>query len=264
MTNKFKIINDPVHGFIKIPHEILFDVIEHPYFQRLRRISQTGLLNLIFPGATHTRFHHALGAMHLMFTALETLRLKGTEISKEEEKSAMLAILLHDIGHGPFSHALENMLMEDWHHEKLSLLLMNDLNKELDGELTMAIEMFQGKYHRKFFNQLISSQLDVDRLDYLKRDSFYTGVSEGNVNTQRIISMMNVADDKLVIDAKGIYSIENFLTARMFMYWQVYYHKTSALAEHLLVKILDRAKTLVSEGKELKASDNLKYFLEKN
>ena len=264
MTNKFKIINDPVHGFIKIPHEILFDVIEHPYFQRLRRISQTGLLNLIFPGATHTRFHHALGAMHLMFTALETLRLKGTEISKEEEKSAMLAILLHDIGHGPFSHALENMLMEDWHHEKLSLLLMNDLNKELDGELTMAIEMFQGKYHRKFFNQLIASQLDVDRLDYLKRDSFYTGVSEGNINTQRIISMMNVADDKLVIDAKGIYSIENFLTARMFMYWQVYYHKTSALAEHLLVKILDRAKTLVSEGKELKASDNLKYFLEKN
>ncbi|MBP6378296.1 MAG: HD domain-containing protein [Kaistella sp.] len=264
MTNKFKIINDPVHGFIKIPHEILFDVIEHPYFQRLRRISQTGLLNLIFPGATHTRFHHALGAMHLMFTALETLKLKGTEISKEEEKSAMLSILLHDIGHGPFSHALENMLMDDWHHEKLSLLLMNKMNAEFGGELSMAIEMFQGKYHRKFFNQLISSQLDVDRLDYLKRDSFYTGVSEGNINTQRIISMMNVSEDELVIDAKGIYSIENFLTARMFMYWQVYYHKTSALAEHLLVKILDRAKTLVSEGKELKASDNLKYFLEKN
>lgn len=264
MQNKLKIINDPVHGFIKIPYEILFDVIEHPYFQRLRRISQTGLLNQIFPGATHTRFHHALGAMHLMFTALETLKMKGVKISLEEEKAATLAILMHDIGHGPFSHALENMLMEDWHHEKLSLLLMNDLNKEFGGELTMAIEMFQGKYRRKFFNQLISSQLDVDRLDYLKRDSFYTGVSEGNVNTQRIISMMNVADDKLVIDAKGIYSIENFLTARMFMYWQVYYHKTSALAEHLLVKILDRAKTLVSEGKELKASDNLKYFLEKN
>lgn len=264
MTNKLKIINDPVHGFIKIPFEIIFDVIEHSYFQRLRRISQTGLLNLIFPGATHTRFHHALGAMHLMFTALETLKLKGIEISKEEEKSALLSILLHDIGHGPFSHALENMLMDDWHHEKLSLLLMNKMNVEFNGELNMAIEMFQGKYHRKFFNQLISSQLDVDRLDYLKRDSFYTGVSEGNVNTQRIISMMNVADDELVIDAKGIYSIENFLTARMFMYWQVYYHKTSALAEHLLVKILDRAKTLTSEGVDLPASENLKYFLHKN
>ena len=263
-TNKLKIINDPVHGFIKIPFEIIFDVIEHSYFQRLRRISQTGLLNLIFPGATHTRFHHALGAMHLMFTALETLKLKGIEISKEEEKSALLAILLHDIGHGPFSHALENMLMDDWHHEKLSLLLMNKMNEEFAGELSMAIEMFQGKYQRKFFNQLISSQLDVDRLDYLKRDSFYTGVSEGNVNTQRIISMMNVSDDELVIDAKGIYSIENFLTARMFMYWQVYYHKTSALAEHLLVKILDRAKLLTSQGIDLPASENLKYFLHKN
>ncbi|MBW8362851.1 MAG: HD domain-containing protein [Kaistella sp.] len=264
MTNKFKIINDPVHGFIKIPYEILFDVIEHPYFQRLRRISQTGLLSLIFPGATHTRFHHALGAMHLMFTALENLKLKGTEISKEEEKSAMLAILLHDIGHGPFSHALENMLMDDWHHEKLSLLLMQKMNEEFNGELSVAMEMFQGKYHRKFFNQLISSQLDVDRLDYLKRDSFYTGVSEGNVNTQRIISMMNVANEELVIDAKGIYSVENFLTARMFMYWQVYYHKTSALAEHLLVKILSRAKTLTAEGKDLPASENLKYFLNKS
>jgi len=264
MTNKLKIINDPVHGFIKIPHEILFDIIEHPYFQRLRRISQTGLLNLIFPGATHTRFHHAIGAMHLMFTALETLKLKGVQISKDEEIAAMLAILLHDIGHGPFSHALENMLMDDWHHEKISILLMNDLNKEFNGQLSTAIEMFKGNYHRRFFNQLISSQLDVDRLDYLKRDSFYTGVSEGNINTQRIISMMNVAKDELVIDEKGIYSIENFLTARMFMYWQVYYHKTASLAEDLLVKILDRAKTLISEGKQLKASENLLYFLEKN
>lgn len=261
MTNKFKIINDPVHGFISIPHEILFDVIEHPYFQRLRRISQTGLLNLIFPGATHTRFHHALGAMHLMFTALETLKLKGVLISKEEEKAALLAILMHDIGHGPFSHALENMLMHDWHHEKLSLLLMNEMNEEFNGELSLAIKMFRGQYGRKFFNQLISSQLDVDRLDYLKRDSFYTGVAEGNVNTQRIISMMNVSEDELVIDAKGIYSIENFLTARMFMYWQVYYHKTSALAEYLLVKILARAKFLVSQGKRLPASENLSYFL---
>ncbi|MBF6611086.1 MAG: HD domain-containing protein [Chryseobacterium sp.] len=264
MQNKLKIINDPVYGFIKIPHEILFDVIEHPYFQRLRRISQTGLLNLIFPGATHTRFHHALGAMHLMFTALETLKLKGVEISKDEEKAAMLAILLHDIGHGPFSHALENMLMDQWHHEKLSLLLMEKINIEFDGELETAMQMFQGKYHRKFFNQLISSQLDVDRLDYLKRDSFYTGVTEGNVNTQRIISMMNVSDDELVIDAKGIYSIENYLTARMFMYWQVYYHKTAALAEFLLVKILDRAKWLVSQGTVLPASEHLSYFLYKS
>ncbi|KQR93529.1 phosphohydrolase [Chryseobacterium sp. Leaf180] len=261
MQNKLKIINDPVHGFIKIPHAILFDVIEHPYFQRLRRISQTGLLNLIFPGATHTRFHHALGAMHLMFTALETLKHKGVQISEGEEKSAMLAILLHDIGHGPFSHALENMLMDDWHHEKLSLLLMSRINAEFDGELEMAMEMFQGKYHRGFFNQLITSQLDVDRLDYLKRDSFFTGVAEGNVNTQRIISMMNVCEDELVIDAKGVYSIENFLTARMFMYWQVYYHKTSALAEFLLVKILERAKQLVSSGTDLPAGENLQYFL---
>lgn len=261
MQNKLKIINDPVHGFIKIPHEILFDVIEHPYFQRLRRISQTGLLNLIFPGATHTRFHHAIGAMHLMFTALETLKQKGVAISVEEEKGAMLAILMHDIGHGPFSHALESMLMDDWHHENLSLLLMNRLNGEFGGQLSTAIEMFQGKYHRKFFNQLISSQLDVDRLDYLNRDSFFTGVSEGNINTQRIISMMNVCEEELVIDAKGVYSIENFLTARMFMYWQVYYHKTSALAEFILVKILERAKYLVSEGVDLPATENLKYFL---
>ncbi|WP_295231724.1 HD domain-containing protein [uncultured Chryseobacterium sp.] len=262
MQNKLKIINDPVHGFIKIPHEILFDIIEHPYFQRLRRISQTGLLNLIFPGATHTRFHHALGAMHLMFTAIETLKLKGVEISKEEEKGALLAILMHDIGHGPFSHALESMLMDDWHHENLSLLLMNRLNEQFNGQLSTAIEMFKGEYHRKFFNQLISSQLDVDRLDYLKRDSFFTGVSEGNVNTQRIISMMNVCEDReLVIDAKGIYSIENFLTARMFMYWQVYYHKTSALAEFILVKILERAKFLVSQGVILPATENLTYFL---
>lgn len=264
MQNKLKIINDPVHGFIKIPHEILFDIIEHPYFQRLRRISQTGLLSLIFPGAKHTRFHHALGAMNLMFKALETLKLKGVKISKDEEKAAMLAILMHDIGHGPFSHALENMLMDDWHHEKISILLMNRLNKEFKGKLDLAIEMFQGKYHRMFFNQLISSQLDVDRMDYLKRDSFYTGVSEGSVNVERIISMMNVSEEQLVIDTKGIYSIENYLTARMFMYWQVYYHKTAALAEHILVQILNRAKFLVSQNVDLEAPSNLKYFLVKN
>ena len=261
MANKLKIINDPVHGFIKISYEIIFDIMEHRCFQRLRRISQTGLLSLIFPGATHTRFHHAIGAMHLMFNALEILRQKGVKISTEEEKGAMLAVLLHDVGHGPFSHALENILMDNWHHEKLSLLLMEQLNEELSGELTIAIQMFQGKYHRKFFNQLISSQLDVDRLDYLKRDSFYTGVSEGNINTQRILSTLNVLDDELVLDEKGIYSIEHYLVARMFMYWQVYYHKAAVLAENLLIKIMNRAKTLVSQNVKVEASENLKYFL---
>ena len=261
MANKLKIINDPVHGFIKIPYEIIFDIMEHHCFQRLRRISQTGLLSLIFPGATHTRFHHAIGAMHLMFNALEILKQKGVKISTEEEKGAMLAVLLHDVGHGPFSHALENILMDNWHHEKLSLLLMEQLNEEFSGELTIAIQMFQGKYHRKFFNQLISSQLDVDRLDYLKRDSFYTGVSEGNINTQRILSTLNVLDDELVLDEKGIYSIEHYLVARMFMYWQVYYHKAAVLAENLLIKIMNRAKTLVSQNVKVEASENLKYFL---
>ena len=262
MANKLKIINDPVHGFIKIPYEIIFDIMEHRCFQRLRRISQTGLLSLIFPGATHTRFHHAIGAMHLMFNALEILKQKGVKISTEEEKGAMLAVLLHDVGHGPFSHALENILIDNWHHEKLSLLLMEQLNEEFSGELTIAIQMFQGKYHRKFFNQLISSQLDVDRLDYLKRDSFYTGVSEGNINTQRILSTLNVLDDELVLDEKGIYSIEHYLVARMFMYWQVYYHKAAVLAENLLIKIMNRAKTLVSQNvKKVEASENLKYFL---
>ena len=261
MANKLKIINDPVHGFIKIPYEIIFDTMEHRCFQRLRRISQTGLLSLIFPGATHTRFHHAIGAMHLMFNALEILKQKGVKISTEEEKGAMLAVLLHDVGHGPFSHALENILMDNWHHEKLSLLLMEQLNEEFSGELTIAIQMFQGKYHRKFFNQLISSQLDVDRLDYLKRDSFYTGVSEGNINTQRILSTLNVLDDELVLDEKGIYSIEHYLVARMFMYWQVYYHKAAVLAENLLIKIMNRAKTLVSQNVKVEVSENLKYFL---
>ena len=261
MANKLKIINDPVHGFIKIPYEIIFDIMEHRCFQRLRRISQTGLLSLIFPGATHTRFHHAIGTMHLMFNALEILKQKGVKISTEEEKGAMLAVLLHDVGHGPFSHALENILMDNWHHEKLSLLLMEQLNEEFSGELTVAIQMFQGKYHRKFFNQLISSQLDVDRLDYLKRDSFYTGVSEGNINTQRILSTLNVLDDELVLDEKGIYSIEHYLVARMFMYWQVYYHKAAVLAENLLIKIMNRAKTLVSQNMKVEASENLKYFL---
>ncbi len=263
MQNKLKIINDPVHGFIKITTPLIFDVIEHPYFQRLRRIGQTGLLSLIFPGATHTRFHHAIGAMHLMFTALETLKLKGTQISAQEQEAALLAILMHDMGHGPFSHALENMVMEDFHHEKLSLLLMQKLNEEFGGGLSLAIEMFQGKYPRPFFNELISSQLDVDRMDYLKRDSFYSGVSEGSINTERILSMLNVASDELVIDAKGVYSIENYLTARMFMYWQVYYHKTAALLEHLLVRILGRARELTLSGVSIDAPMHLSYFLHK-
>lgn len=261
MLNKRKIINDPIHGFIRITHDIVYDVLEHSYFQRLRHIGQTGLLNLIFPGATHTRFHHALGAMHLMSKVLETLKMKGVMIFQEEEKAALLAILLHDIGHGPFSHALESVLMEDWHHENLSLLLMHRLNKEFGGELSMAIEMFQGKYPRKFFNQLVSSQLDVDRLDYLKRDSFFTGVAEGNVNTERLISMLNVYEDELVVDAKGVYSVEHFLTSRMFMYWQVYYHKTAAMAENLLVSILKSAKALALENKLETKSEALNYFL---
>jgi len=264
MSYQLKIINDPVYGFIKIPHKILFDVIEHPYFQRLRRISQTALLYLVYPGAVHTRFHHALGAMHLMFTALETLRLKGVSISLEEEKAALLAILMHDIGHGPYSHALESVLMNDCQHEKLSLLLMNELNQEFGGQLSMAIQMFQGEYSRPFFSQLISSQLDVDRMDYLKRDSFYTGVSEGNINTQRIISLLNVNENHLVVDAKGTNSVENFLTARMFMHWQVYFHKTSVGAERLLIKALSRAKELSAQGVHLEATPNLNHFLKKN
>lgn len=260
-TNKRKIINDPVHGFIRIPNDLVFDVIVHPYFQRLRNIGQTGLLNLIFPGAMHTRFHHAVGAMHLMGQALELLKSKGALISAEETEAALLAILLHDVGHGPFSHALENMLMEGWHHEKISLLLMQEINTEFQGRLSMAIEMFQGKYHRPFFNQLISSQLDMDRLDYLKRDSFYTGVSEGNINTERLISMLNVAEDKLVVDDKGLYSVEHFLTSRMFMYWQVYFHKTAAIAERMLVIILRRAKELAMKGKLSAPSLSLDYFL---
>lgn len=201
--------------------------------------------------------------MYLMFTALENLKMKGVKISEEEEKSAMLAILLHDVGHGPFSHALESLLMKDWHHEKLSLLLIKKLNDAFGGELSVAIEMFQGRYHRKFFNQLISSQLDVDRLDYLKRDSFYTGVAEGNINSQRLLSMLNVCNDELVVDEKGIYSVEQYLTARMFMYWQVYFHKTAVIAERLLVKVLKRAKYLIEKGQKLEASENLAYFLYK-
>lgn len=262
LVNKLKVFNDPVHGFISIPNELIFDIIQHPFFQRLRRICQTGLTELVYPGARHSRFHHALGAMFLMNKALTTLRAKGVEISDEEKNAALLAILLHDIGHGPFSHALEHTIMEGWVHEEISLQIMKMLNQEFSGELELAIQIFKGEYKRKFLTQLVSSQLDVDRLDYLKRDSFFTGVVEGNINPDRIISTMNVKDDQLVIDSKGIYSIEKYLIARMFMYWQVYNHKTSATAEVLSIQAMRRAKELSRSGVELFATDAMRYFLE--
>ncbi len=241
-TNKLKILNDPIYGFITIPSEFIFDIIEHPYFQRLRRISQLGLTYLVYPGAYHTRFHHALGAMHLTLKAVHILRSKGVPISEEEEEAVLVAILLHDIGHGPFSHALENSIIPGIDHEDLSLEFMRLLNLEFKGKLDLAIRIFQNQYPRRFLNQMISSQLDMDRLDYLRRDSFYTGVSEGQVNTERLIQMLNVANDQLVVDSKGIYSVEKFLVARRLMYWQVYLHKTVLSAEFLLIKILSRAK----------------------
>lgn len=241
-TNKLKILNDPIYGFITIPSELIFDLVEHPYFQRLRRISQLGLTYLVYPGAYHTRFHHALGAMHLMEKAVRILRSKGQVISSEEEEAVLIAILLHDIGHGPFSHALENSIISGIQHEQLSLAFMKVLNEEFSGRLQLAITIFTNQYPKKFLHQLISSQLDMDRLDYLRRDSFYTGVSEGQVNTERLINMLNVADDQLVVDAKAIYSVEKFIVARRLMYWQVYLHKTVLSAEFLLIHILKRAK----------------------
>lgn len=262
-VNKLKIFNDPVHGFISIPNELIFDIIQHPYFQRLRRICQTGLTELVYPGARHSRFHHALGSLHLMQKAVETLRLKNVEISCEEENAVYCAILLHDIGHGPYSHTLEQTLVEGMHHETISLHLMELLNREFSGKLDLAIEIFKGKYERKFLTQLVSSQLDMDRLDYLKRDSFFTGVVEGNINPERIISTLNVVNDELVVDSKGIYSVEKYLIARMFMYWQVYNHKASFSAEVYLTQALKRAKAL-SEFSEIEAtSEALNYFLKK-
>lgn len=259
-TNKRKILNDPIYGFISIPGGIIFDLVEHPYFQRLRRISQLGLTYIVYPGAYHTRFHHALGAMHLMQKAILTLRTKGHEISHEEEEAACIAILLHDIGHGPFSHAMENSLV-NVSHEHISEVIMEVLNKAFDGKLDLAILIFQNRYHRKFLHQLISSQLDVDRLDYLKRDSFYSGVSEGVISSDRIIAMLNITNDELVVEAKGIYSVEKFIIARRLMYWQVYLHKTVLSAEFTLVKILQRAKELVKKGEVLFAGKALHYFL---
>ncbi|MBZ4044640.1 HD domain-containing protein [Flavobacterium hibisci] len=260
--NKLKIFNDPIYGFISIPNELIYDLIQHPYFQRLRRISQMGLSYLVYPGANHTRFHHALGCMHLMQKAIETLRFKGVVISSDEECALLIAILLHDIGHGPFSHAMEKSIVEDVNHESISLLFMNQLNYEFDGKLSLAIQVFKGEYHRKFMLQLISSQLDMDRMDYLKRDSFYTGVAEGNVNSERLIQMMNVENDVLVIEEKGIYSVEKFLLSRRLMYWQAYLHKTSLVAELILMKVLKRAKELTLKGIKLPCSDPLLYFMQ--
>ena len=260
--NKLKIFNDPIYGFITIPNALIYDLIQHPYFQRLRRISQMGLSYLVYPGANHTRFHHALGCMHLMQKAVDVLRFKGVAISEAEENALYIAILLHDIGHGPFSHAMEKSIVEDVHHEAISLLFMNQLNEEFNGQLSLAIQVFKGEYHRKFMLQLISSQLDMDRMDYLKRDSFYSGVAEGNVNSERLIQMMNVVDDVLVIEEKGIYSVEKFLMSRRLMYWQAYLHKTSLVAELILTKVLKRAKELTLKGVQLPCSEPLLFFLQ--
>lgn len=260
-NSKLKIINDPIYGFITIPSPLIFDIIEHPYFQRLRRISQMGLSYLVYPGAHHTRFHHALGCIHLMDKAIKVLRFKDVEISEDEEEALLIAILLHDIGHGSFSHALEHSLVKGVSHEAISLKFMHQLNTEFDGQLSLAIEIFTDKYPRKFLCQLLSSQLDMDRLDYLRRDSFYTGVAEGNVNSERLISMLNVKNDQIVIEEKGIYSVEKFLVARRLMYWQVYLHKTGLCAEQVLRKTIQRAKFLIQSGTPVFGSDALLFFL---
>jgi len=264
MNTSSKILNDPIHGFIRLPKGIIFDLIEHPYFQRLRRISQLGLSSLVYPGAYHTRFHHAIGAMHLMTKAIESLRAKGHEITEEESIGAEIAILLHDIGHGPFSHALEHSISHNISHEQISSLFMKKLNKKFDGKLSLAIQIFEGNYKKNFLHQLVSSQLDVDRMDYLKRDSFYSGVQEGTIGAERIIHMLNIVDDNLVVESKGIYSVEKFLIARRLMYWQVYFHKTVVCAEQMLIQILKRAKELSQKRVELFTTTALKEFLENN
>lgn len=257
-----KIINDPVFGFITIPDNFLYDLIQHPILQRLNRIKQMGLAFFVYPGAQHTRLHHSIGAMHLMDEAINCLRMKGHDITNEEARGALACILLHDVGHGPFSHALEHALITGIKHEQLSLSLMDILNNELKGELETCLLIFQNKYPKKFLHQLVSGQLDVDRLDYLRRDSFFSGVTEGNIGSARIIKMLDIRNDKLVVEAKGIYSIENFLTSRRLMYWQVYLHKTAVAAEKMLIKALTRAKELVNSGYKLFAPPALLYFLE--
>lgn len=260
-TKKHKILNDPVYGFISLPSELILKLIEEPCFQRLRRIKQLGLTHLVYPGALHTRFHHALGAMHLMQEALVVLRSKGHDVTEEEERGVLVAILLHDIGHGPFSHALERTLVEDVDHEDISAMVMDRLNEKFDGALETGIRIFRDEYPERFLHRLVSSQLDMDRLDYLKRDSFYSGVSEGIVSSDRIIKMLDVHEDELVVEEKGIYSIEKFIMARRLMYWQVYLHKTVISAEQLLLQTLKRAKTLASEGEELFGTPALCRFL---
>lgn len=260
-ATKRKIFNDPVYGFVTVPSELVFQLIEHPYFQRLRRIRQLGLTNLVYPGALHTRFHHAMGAMHLMGEAIDVIRSKGHPITPEEAEAATIAILLHDIGHGPFSHALETSIVHNITHEDLSVLFMDRLNEEFDGKLSLAIRIFRDRYTKRFLHQLVSSQLDLDRLDYLRRDSFFTGVSEGIISSDRIVKMFNVVNDQLVVEDKGIYSIEKFIVARRLMYWQVYLHKTVLSAEHLLVNILKRAKELAEKGEELFATPAFRFLL---
>ncbi|WP_165021919.1 HD domain-containing protein [Dysgonomonas sp. ZJ279] len=262
MSNKKKIINDPVFGFITIPNNFLYSLIQHPFLQRLNRIKQLGLASFVYPGAQHTRLHHSIGAMYLMDEAIHNLRAKGHEITVEEANGAMACILLHDVGHGPFSHVLEFTLTNGIHHEEFSLELMKWLNEELDGQLDICISIFKNEYPKKFLHQLVSGQLDVDRLDYLRRDSFFTGVTEGNIGSARIIKMLDLRNDKLVVESKGIYSIENFLMSRRLMYWQVYLHKTAVAAEKMLIKTFTRAKELSSNGTTLFASPYLQYFLE--
>lgn len=259
--NKRKIINDPVFGFIDIPNDFLYDIIQHPYFQRLNRIKQLGLSSFVYPGAQHTRLQHSLGAMHLMGEAISQIRKQGYEITPAEAEAVRACILLHDIGHGPFSHTLENTLIKGISHEEISLRMMQKINEETENRLEIALEIFQNIYSKKFLHQLVSGQLDMDRLDYLSRDSFFSGVSEGIIGAARIIKMLNINDDKLVVDAKGIYSIEKFLVARRLMYWQVYLHKTSVAAEQMLINILKRAKELAGKGTELFCSPSLHYFL---
>ncbi len=259
--NGYKIINDPVFGFIKIKRGLLYDIVQHPLFQRLNRINQLGLASVVYPGARHTRFQHSLGALYLMTEAVKSLSEKGIYIFDSEVEAVQAAILMHDIGHGPFSHVLENTLIHGILHEDISLLMMEQINHDLKGQLSLAISIFKDEYPNQIFHQLISSQLDMDRLDYLRRDSFYTGVTEGNIGSARIIKMLNVMNDRLVVDAKGIYSIENYLTTRRLMYWQVYLHKTVVGYEKILVNTLNRARQLVREGKEVFASPALAYFL---
>jgi HD superfamily phosphohydrolase len=262
--NKKKTINDPLYGFITIPANFIGDIIAHPHFQRLRYIKQLGLTDFVYPAALHTRFQHALGAMHLMGKALDLLRLRGIDIASDEYEAAQLAVLLHDMGHGPFSHALEDSLLPGIKHESISYLFMEKLNEEYNGSLRLAISMFRNSYERKFFHQLVSSQLDIDRLDYLKRDSFFTGVMEGTIGLDRILQMLNVHHDELVVDEKGVYSIESFLNARRQMYWQVYLHKVTVSTERMLVNIIRRARALVQGGTSLPASDSLMLFLKEN